>query len=155
MGNYTDLEQEFIERTIKLIGQYTDLCTKFSFDEQYNYTLTINCLLGLIVMPKERVVSFIPTTRLTENFKEEIGLIQSEIPTDIRTLRQLIEKLRHAVAHFDMRVISKKDSNLINYIEFKDTENDKIIAKFHANELFTFLKYYSDCLLENLRRYQN
>ena len=154
MGNYTDLEPEFIERTIKLIGQYTDLCTKFPFDEQYNYTLTINCLLGLIVMPKERIVSYIPTTRLTNAFKEEIGLIQSVIKPEIKTLRELIKSLRHAVAHFDMNVVSENDSNTIDYIEFKDTEGDVVIANFRANELFTFLQYYSTCLLENIRRHQ-
>ncbi|MEX0830398.1 MAG: HEPN family nuclease [Nitrospirales bacterium] len=154
MGNYTDLESEFIERTIKLIDQYTGLCEKFSFDEQYNYTLTINCLLGLIVMPKERVVSYIPTKRLTNAFKKEIGLIQSVIKPEIKTLRELIESLRHAVAHFDINVVSENDSKLIDYIEFKDTEVDVVIASFRGNELFAFLQYYSTCLLENLRRHQ-
>lgn len=55
MGNYANLELEFIERTIKLINQYTELIQDRAFDEQLNYTLTINCLLGLIIMPKERV----------------------------------------------------------------------------------------------------
>lgn len=154
MGNYRDLEPEFIERTIKLIDQYTDLCTKFPFDEQYNYTLTINCLLGLIVMPKARVVSYIPKTRLTNTFKEEIGLIQSVINPDIITLQELITNLRNSVAHFDMKVVSGNDNNLIDYIEFNDTEKNAIIAKFCANELFIFLKYYSNCLLENLSRYK-
>ncbi|HBJ1222765.1 TPA: hypothetical protein LAQ47_004560, partial [Escherichia coli] len=32
------------------------------FREQYNYTLTLNCLLGLIVLPKERgSLSCLPT----------------------------------------------------------------------------------------------
>ena len=84
-----------------------------------------------------------------------MGLRQSEIPPKIKTLKELIEKLRNSVAHFDMNVISKDDSNLIDYIEFKDAENNEIIAKFHADELFKFLKYYSNCLLENLRRHPN
>ena len=154
MGNYTNIEPEFIERTINLIAQYTNLCTDFDFKEQYNYTLTINCLLGLIVMPKERVVSYIPTTRLTNAFKAEIGLAHSVITPDITTLRELITNLRHAVAHFDINVVSENENDLIDYIEFKDTENDMIIATFRANELFSFLQYYSSCLLENIQKHR-
>ena len=60
MGNYIDLEAEFVERTIRLIAQYTDLVKILPFKDQLNYTLTINCLLGLIVIPKERVITYIP-----------------------------------------------------------------------------------------------
>ena len=155
MGNYTNIEPEFIERTINLITQYTNICTEFPFEEQYNYTLTINCLLGLIVMPKERVVSYIPTTRLTNAFKSEIGLVHSEITPGITTLRELINNLRHAAAHFDINVVSENENDLIDYIEFKDTENDMIIANFRANELFAFLQYYSSCLLDNIQGNRN
>lgn len=154
MGNYTDLEPEFIERTISLIGQYTELCEQFPFEEQYNYTLTINCLLGLIVMPKEKVITFVPNERLTQGFKQEIGLENSEISQNVDTLRGLIFRLRHAVAHFDINVISNNEDNLINYIEFKDTENDEVIAKFQSEELHPFLQYYSGCLINNIKNYR-
>jgi hypothetical protein len=55
MGNYRDLEYEFVERTLLLIAQYESMLHKFDFKEQYNYTLLINCLTGLIVMPKELI----------------------------------------------------------------------------------------------------
>jgi hypothetical protein len=58
MGNYKDLELEFIDRTIKLIDQYYAILDNYPFEEQFNYTLTINCLLGIIVMPKERIMSY-------------------------------------------------------------------------------------------------
>jgi hypothetical protein len=38
------------------------------FREQYS-TLTLNCLLGLIVLPKERALSFLPADRLTQQLK--------------------------------------------------------------------------------------
>lgn len=155
MGNYANLETEFIERTINLIGQYTQLCEDLPFEEQYNYTLTINCMLGLIVMPKEKVVSYIPTTRLTNDFKNEIGLVESMISENIVTLRDLIISLRHATAHFDINVISENERYLIDYIEFKDTDNDLIIARFRAREMFTFLQYYATCLLENINNHRH
>jgi hypothetical protein len=55
MGNYHNIEREFVERTLQLIDQYYEVLDHYPFEEQFNYTLTINCLLGLIVMPKERV----------------------------------------------------------------------------------------------------
>ena len=154
MGNYANLEPEFVDRTIKLIEQYTNLCNDFPFEEQYNYTLTINCMLGLIVLPKEKAISYVPITRLTNGFKNEIGLMHSVISDKITTLRDLIISLRHAIAHFDINVVSENEQNLIDYIEFKDTENDLIIARFHANELFAFLQYYSACLLENIYKHR-
>ncbi len=155
MGNYTNLEQEFIERSIILIEQYTRMCNDFPFEEQYNYTLTINCLLGLIVMPKERVINYVPITRLTNEFKTEIGLEHSQISNEITTLRQLINSLRHSIAHFDINVISENDNNLIDFIEFNSTENNHTIARFHSNEMLPFLRFYSNCLLENMQRYRN
>jgi len=138
-----------------LIYQYHETLDRYPFKEQYNYTLTINCLLGLIVMPKERVVSYIPTTRLTTEFKQEIGMECSEISVDIQTLRDLVKGLRHSIAHFDINIISDDDRNQIDWIEFRDTQNDEhVIAKFKSSELQPFLKYYSGCLLKNLERHR-
>jgi len=159
MGNYADLEIEFIERTMSLLDQYNFLLIEndIPFKEQFNYTLLINCLLGLIVMPRERVFSYIPTTPLTAEFKNEIGLVSSTISSQIRNLRDLIKKLRHSVAHFDFVVLSTNEEFLIDEIVFRDlveSENREIV-KFKAEELFGFLRYYSDCLISNLRKYRD
>lgn len=153
MGNYHNFEHDFVERTIKLIEQYESSLSEYSFEEQYNYTLIINCFLGLIILPKERRISYIPTTQLTTAFKQEIGLKESRIHDTIQTLRDLIKKLRHSIAHFDIEVISDNEKYLIDRIIFKDTDNDNIIAELKSNEIVPFLKYYSSCLLENLRRH--
>jgi len=156
MGNYRDIEKDFIERTIRLINQYNENVHKYEFAEQFNYTLTINCLLGLIVMPKERVITYVPNDRLTTQYKEEIGLPTSEIGEGIETLRDLIYQLRHAVAHFNINVISESPENLIDWVEFIDQENNnRLIAKLRAIEILPFLKHYSHCLLTNLNNYRN
>lgn len=152
MGNYKDLEYEFIERTLLLIGQYEDIFPRFEFQEQYNYTLLINCLLGLIVLPKERIITYIPNDRLTPGIKMNMGLVTSVIGTGINTLRDLIINLRNSIAHFDIRVISNDDNFLINEIAFTDQGRD--IVRFKANELLPFIKYYSGLLLKNLRLYR-
>ncbi len=155
MGNYHNLEPEFIQRTLQLIDQYYGILDNYPFEEQFNYTLTINCLLGLIVMPKERVISYVPTDRLTHEHLMEIGAPSLEVNENIRTLRDLIRSLRHAVAHFDINVVSEDERNLIDWLEFSDSENeDRLVAKFRSNELLPFLRHYAGCLLQNMERYR-
>lgn len=156
MGNYHDLETDFVERTLKLIDQYHAVLNNYSFTEQFNYTLTINCLLGLIVMPKERVITFIPTTRITDDLRADLGLQDSVLGEHITSLRTLIQALRHAVAHFDIKVFSDSDEQLIDWIEFNDTEHgNRLVARFRAQELWPFLQYYTNCLLENMKLYRD
>lgn len=156
MGNYKDLEYEFVERTLALIRQYEGIWPQFDYKEQYNYTLLINCLLGLIVMPKERIVSYIPKENLTPETKNKIGLKSSWINNDIKNLKDLIITLRHSIAHFDIKVASHNDSFLVDEIIFKDKKNNTSyeIVKFKANELLPFIKYYSSWLLQNLKKYR-
>jgi hypothetical protein len=151
MGNYKDLELEFIDRTIKLIDQYYAILDNYPFEEQFNYTLTINCLLGIIVMPKERIMSYVPKNRLTNEFKRNIGLNESIISENATTLKILIQSLRHSIAHFNIKVVSESDKNLIDWLEFYDNENGgRLIARFKSTELLPFLKYYTNALMENM-----
>lgn len=155
MGNYRDLESEFIERTLRLIDQYHGTLDKYEFQEQFNYTLTVNCMLGLIVMPKEKVINFVPITRLTKDFLTEIGAPSLEVGGKISTLRDLIRSLRHAVAHFDISVISEDDQNRIDWLEFSDSENGgELVAKFRAHELLPFLRCYANYLLQNMANHR-
>ncbi|MBD3656589.1 HEPN family nuclease [Marinobacter sp.] len=155
MGNYHDIESDFVERTLKLIDQYYEVLDRYPFEEQFNYTLTINCLLGLIVMPKERVISYVPTDRLTREYQTEIGSPSLEVGANVVTLRDLVKALRNAVAHFDIKVMSEDDRNLVDWLEFSDSENGGVlVARFRGSELLPFLRYYSKCLLENMGKYR-
>lgn len=42
MGNYKNIEHDFIERTMNLIAQYEGIVHKYKFEEQYNFTLLLN-----------------------------------------------------------------------------------------------------------------
>ncbi|MCC5900460.1 MAG: hypothetical protein JJT87_00830 [Halomonas sp.] len=155
MGNYADLELDFVERTIRLIRQYTDLIQDVPFDEQLNYTLTINCLLGLIVMPKERVITYIPKIGFDDENRLEMGLVDSFIDESIGNLKDLVQNLRHSIAHFDIEVISDCKECLVDWIEFKGSGNQPgTIAKFRAAEIFPFLQYYAAQLSENMRNHR-
>ncbi|EOZ5531340.1 HEPN family nuclease [Vibrio metschnikovii] len=154
MGNYRNFEQDFVARTIELIEQYNQLIVDEPFERQFNYTLTLNCLLGLIVMPKERAINTIPNERLTMQFKQHMGINHSDLPDAQTTLRQLIVKMRHSIAHFDIEVESIDQHHLVNFVSFKDTDNGQIYARFHAEEIFPFLRSYAQLLVDSMRRQQ-
>lgn len=119
MGNFRNVETEFIERTLKVIAQYEVRQKEYNFDEQYNHTLLINCLLGLIVLPKERTISYLPTDRLLITLKTDMGISISTFNPDFIYLKDLIVALRHAIAHFNIEFHSNDDKFLIDRIEFK------------------------------------
>ena len=155
MGNYSDFETEFVQRTLALIDQYNEMIEVQGkpFREQYNYTLTLNCLLGLIVLPKERALSFLPADRLTQQLKTSMGLQESKLPGPEMTLRALILKMRNSVAHFSVQVVSVSDEHLVDLIAFRDDPEDEYAyATFSAPELLPFLKYYAAQLLGNMAR---
>ena len=153
MSNYTDIEYEFIDRSLALIAQYESIKHRYKFEEQYDNTLLINCLLGLIVLPKERTITFIPNDRLTPELKKEIGLSKSYLNESITNLRQLIIQLRHSIAHFDIKVVSADDKFLIDEIVFLD-KNGTEIVRFISEDLLPFIRYYSTWLLSNFKKYR-
>ncbi len=151
MGNYKNIEHDFIERTMKLIAQYEGIFRKYKFEEQYNYTLLLNCLLGVIVLPKQRMYSHIPNHRLTKALKAEMGLKKSNINTDYKTLRDLIHALRNSIAHYSFEIISETDDYLIDRIVFRTQDSGfEVIADFKSTELLPFLRYYTDWIKSNI-----
>lgn len=148
MGNYEQLEPEFIQRTLALMEQYDRFIDieNIDFSNQYNYTLTINCFLGIIVMPKERVIKQIPDSKLDGRLKEELGIVITEISSRINNLRQLIHQLRNSVAHFNIEVESSDEQFLFDYLVFKDHDGN-IVARFPSGELVPFLR---SCVLTHI-----
>ncbi|WP_136800017.1 HEPN family nuclease [Desulfosediminicola ganghwensis] len=151
MGNYANFEPDFIHRTVALIEQYYQFIESdnIEFGRQYNYTLVINCFLGLVVMPKERIVDNIPNDQLSLEFRSQLGLENTEIHETINTLRHLIHQLRNSVAHFNIEVLSADANFRVDYLKFKH-RNGNTVAKIPANEMVTFLKAYSEILLNNI-----
>jgi len=158
LGNYRNIETDFIERTLELISQYEIELHKYEFSEQYNYTLLINCLLGLIVFPKEKTISFLPNELLSTPLKKEMGVISSTINPDITKLKRLIISLRHTIAHFDISFESDDDESfLIDRIVFRDSEkgDNYIVATFVPSELLSFIRYYGSWLVSNIRKHKS
>jgi hypothetical protein len=156
MGNYKNIEVDFVQRTLNLLAQYESILHKYEYEEQYNYTLLINCLLGLIVLPKERSLSYLPQDLISAKIKGEMGLYNSIINPDFNSIHKLIKALRNSISHFNIKVISNLDDNNIDQIIFEiDDNNSKIeVANFRANELLPFIRYYATWLLSNINKYK-
>lgn len=103
MSYNSDFERAFIERSLALVQEYKG---------PYDATLLLNCLLGLLVVPKESCLAAIPMDPITE--LQKWGISPSAIKSfgksngpndDPRTLRGLVWHLRNAVAHFRFKPI--------------------------------------------------
>jgi hypothetical protein len=152
MGNYKNIEHDFIERTMNIIAQYEHVLHNYPFEEQYNYTLLLNCLLGIIVLPKEKLYSHIPNHRITKELLHDMGLNESYVSEDIKRLRDLIHRLRNAITHYNFEVISKSEDFLIDRIVFHKSEDEggEEIANFKSTELLPFVRYYADWVRTNI-----
>lgn len=93
-----EFERDFMRRTLQLVEQY---------EGPHDATLLLNCLLGLLIVPKEASLTRIPLDPVADLEKWGIS------PTSIRrcgrqnkanpnpeTLRGVVHNLRNAVAHF-------------------------------------------------------
>jgi len=97
-------EKEFMLRTLELVKQY-----KGPFDA----TLLLNCLLGLLIVPKETSLDKIPTDPasklkswgISPSSIKRFGLRtkQNQHPN---TLRGIVYNLRNSVAHIKVEPIS-------------------------------------------------
>ena len=150
---YSNVEIEFVKRTLKLINQYEHLKYNLNIDERYEVTLLINCLLGVIVFPKEKSFSKIPNDRILKNLKKEMGINKSYINPKYRTIRDFIEDLRNPIAHSNLNFESDETTNEITKIIFLDntTNPNEIVASFCPEELISFIRYYSDWVIKNIQ----
>lgn len=154
MGNYFQLEIDFVKRTLALIDQYEFIKEEFPFGEQYSHTLLTNCLLGLIVLPKERAFTNIPKTRL--EFVRSLrvwGIKKSTFNPHIRDTKELFHRLRNAVAHFGIEFISDTEEYLIDRIKFIDPEAEIEVAVFYTEEFIDFIRFYASTLIQNMEQY--
>jgi len=96
---YRNQDYDIVARTRKIIEQYE----KLGPDERYEVTLLLNCLLGLLIIPKERYLEEIPDNiNLLTNWGIRDEFIEK--PTRKITNKDFIRHLRNAVAHYHIRV---------------------------------------------------
>lgn len=140
MGYKSDFEQRFMERTLSIVQAY---------DGEYEATLLINCLLGLLVLPNEKLLEKIPKTPLDSLV--DWGIRPESIinagkcnhgHTHELNLLQLVRRMRNAVAHF--KVTPFPSDGDVDGFEFKDAN------KFHARLSLLEIKNFVISLSQHL-----
>lgn len=132
--------KSFMERTMQIVTKY---------DGTYDATLLINCLLGLLILPKEALLDKIPATPLDS--LNEWGIQPNSIKNPRKcdyghqhdlSLRQLVRRMRNAVAHFQVEPFPKK-GDVVGFT-FKDRNGFR--AELTLSELKKFVVKLSEHL---------
>ena len=134
MSFNSDFERAFIERSLALVQEY-----KGPFDA----TLLLNCLLGLLVVPKESCLAAIPKTPVSQ--LGEWGISPSVIKSygkshgendDPNHLRGLVWRLRNSVAHFRFRPLPSRGE----VVAFRFEDQSGFQAEVPLAELRVFVE---------------
>lgn len=152
MGNFKNLKLDFVRRTLAVIEQYDEFKDMYDFNEQYNHTLLINCLLGLAILPKEKIIRYVPREKI-QIVKHEQGFPNSNFDTIIKDTSDLIAEIRDSSAHFNLRFVSNDDNFLIDRIQFINDRLNRVVADFQANELPVFVRWFANQLIDNFEKY--
>ncbi|GAB6141645.1 hypothetical protein JCM14076_23740 [Methylosoma difficile] len=140
MSYNSDFERAFIERSLALVQTYGG---------PYDATLLLNCLLGLLIVPKEACLASIPKDPIEQLHKW--GIDPSSITEfgtatkpdeDPHNLRGLVCRLRNSVAHFRFRP-EPEDGEVIAF-HFHDKSGFKATVKL--NELKSFVEILAEHL---------
>lgn len=143
MSYNSDFERAFIERTLVLVQEYRG---------SYDATLLLNCLLGLLVVPKEACLLKIPPdpvkTKLMDWGIDPVCITSygrwTEENNDPNNLRGLVWRLRNAVAHFHFKPIPA--SGEVRAFNFQDN------SKFEATVPIAQLRVFVERLAEHIKQ---
>ena len=121
-----------MNRTLNLVKQY---------EGPHDATLLLNCLLGLLIVPKETSADRIPLDPLADLAKWGISPksiisagnqnLSNRYP---ETLRGIVHNLRNSVAHFRFKPLHK-DEVVIGF-EFKDENGFKAVIDIPEMRIF-------------------
>lgn len=129
-----EFERNFMRRTLEIVRGY---------DGPYDATLLLNCLLGLLIVPKEKSIDRIPqdpverlaSWGISPHSINNFGRCQCghKYP---KTLRQLVKGLRNAVAHF--RIEPRHHQGQCVGFDFRDKSGFQ--AEVRLEEVKTFVE---------------
>ncbi len=156
-----DFDLEFIDRTKKIIENY---------EGDYNVTLLLNCLLGLIVLPSEFYkrksmkffeddinnypvlrnlivgLYFQPTKRRKKGFVD-----------DDKTLKNFIKKIRNGISHQQIWSEGTKDKwtrVIIRDFNVYNNDNLELEVKWTIKQLRTFALFIANSYSDEIRKIQ-
>jgi HEPN pEK499 p136 len=100
----TDFTMKFMDRTRQIVEAYDES------DGPYDATLLLNCLVGLLIVPKEKLLNSIPPDPPAKFPDWGLNFPTAKHRTRRRhrpkpiapNLRSFVTRLRHSVAHFQV-----------------------------------------------------
>lgn len=129
-----EFAKSFMRRTLELVERYQG---------PYDATLLVNCLLGLLIVPKESLIETVPpdpfdmlsiwgieSTSILNFGKCDYGHPHKP------NLKQLVRRLRNAVAHFKIDPVHRN----AEVAAFKFEDRNGFRAEISLSEMRTFVK---------------
>ena len=152
MSYYNKQEYEFVKRTKTIIEQYE----KFHIDknEKYEVTLFINCLVGLLIIPKEYWFDSLPTEIVSENewgiSTEDIDFIKED---ETKNIKNIAKHIRNSLAHYRFEMYDDI-KNKLNEIEFMDEYRGSLTfkARISVDSLRKFTNKLTDIFLSEMEK---
>jgi hypothetical protein len=109
MGMY-NTEKDFIQRSIEIVRQYDVLKNEIPPKQQYEETMFVNFLMGLLIVTKEEYLAHIPK-----------GFALTTVAgVQIDLTKLFFIQLRNAIAHYNFKLLDKDNDERIDSIEFKN-----------------------------------
>jgi hypothetical protein len=124
-----EFERSFMLRTLKIVQEYAG---------PYDATLLLNCLLGLLIVPRQAMLDRVPNTPLADiqTWGISPSAVQSFGKGRDPTLRGLVLSLRNSVAHFRFR--PQQRNGTVSGFRFHDTNGFK--ARISLKEMREFVE---------------
>lgn len=145
MGIYKNIDIDFAKRTLRIIEQYDQ--AKQPGPENFEVTLLVNCLVGLLILPHERRMNQIPDLAIDKLDKWGIdpafignwGVMKQG---ERKTLKQLVRRLRNSVAHFQIEAEGTDQD--IERLKFSDRNGFR--ATIPIANVKAFLKQFASAM---------
>jgi hypothetical protein len=130
-------EQDFVMRTRELVDNYNNPDREF--------THLLNCLMGLVIVPKETMLAALPASPISAIQwglegppVVQWGQCSSCKGATTQDLKTLVTKIRHATAHFQIKCIADMTIKPAKWksVEFEARRNFKAVFSYDQLKQF-------------------
>ncbi len=115
-------EYDFISRTREILDQYESF--QINVEKKFSDTLLINCMLGLLIFPRQIWHDKLPEEISCE---EKWGIKESHISfiksSEYKSVKNITIHLRNSVSHYRFLILS--ENGILDRVQFIDKENQR------------------------------
>lgn len=103
MGEYNDFNYDFIERTLEILKTYRG---------PYEVTQMINCAVGLLVLPQQKLAHHLPIMDLDDS--GEFGIYKSNIRkcNGEYSFNNVLRHIRNGISHGHIAQVSTREGEI-------------------------------------------